>query len=236
MIQTAAAMSMNGFRENRRQRLRAMADGKSVSQKRKEPPCRPGRLSEMRYSLSLATSEPLGNFSAFVSENPDGTIQLIELDRLLDYRHRTAGEDLTQDLAVWIACDDHDGHVRMQILELRIELITRDVGQFEIEEDKIKGLAFREAQSFRTRTDDDAPETGLFKKLFEEGLESRVIIDDEDSRLPSFFIPQDVPVEKTPFDAPAPSNLDCWQLSALDKVVDGWERDAEVFRCLLYSQ
>ena len=51
---------------------------------------------------------PLQVVGAFVAENLDGAIQLIVLDRFLDHRDRSAGEDLRENLAVRVSSDDDD--------------------------------------------------------------------------------------------------------------------------------
>ena len=50
-----------------------------------------------------------------MAEDANGAVELIEFDRLLDHSDRATGEDLTKNLTIWVARDDYDGHVRVEL-------------------------------------------------------------------------------------------------------------------------
>ncbi len=186
-------------------------------------------LSETRRRNSL------GNLSSFMTKNADCAVELIELNRFLNHGDRPAGKNLGEDFAVGVARDDHDWHVRMEFLEFGVELVSGNIGKLEIEEDEIEALAFGEAECFRAGSHDNSSESGFFQELLKESLKGWVIVHHKHSGLARFFISENVAVEKTALDAPPATNLDGWQLSALDKVVNCWKGDAEVFRCFFNS-
>jgi len=122
----------------------------------------------------------------------------------------------------------------MHLLELDVELITRNVGELEVKEDEIEILLLSLSDRFGTGADNNATETGFLKILLKQRLERRVIIDDEDGRLSSFFVAEHVSVEKATLDAPTATDLDGGELASLNEIVDGWQRDTEIIGCLLY--
>jgi len=123
-----------------------------------------------------------------------GAVQLFKFEWLLDYRHRSMGENAAQDLAVWIAGDDDDGHIGMIGLERLVDFVARHVREFQIEENEIEMLFISELQGFLARSDDNAAETSLFQELFEQLLQGWIVIDDQYGRLTGAFIAEDVAI------------------------------------------
>jgi len=173
---------------------------------------------------------------ALVTELFDGEVELIVFQRLLDHGDRAVGEDAAEHFAVGIAGDDHDGKVRMDQLQLGVDFVTGDIRQFEVEEDEIKLLLFRDGDGFGAGPDDEAAETGFFEELFEEGLEGRIVIDDEHGGLAAFvFLAEHVTIEEAALDAPAAADLDGWELAALNEIIDSRKGDPKVFGGFLYG-
>ena len=123
-------------------------------------------------------------------------IELFILDRLFDDGDGAVGEDAAEDFAIGVARDDDDGEVGVQFFELGIDFITRDVGQFQVEEYEVELLLARHSDGFRSGADDEASEASFFEELLEQGLEGGVVIDDHDGGLPGLvFFAQHVAVE-----------------------------------------
>lgn len=123
-----------------------------------------------------------------------GAVQLFKFERLLDHGHRSMGEDAAEDLAVRIAGDDDDRDIGMIGLERLVDFVTRHIREFQIEENEIEMLFISELQSFLTCADHNAAESGLFQELFEQLLQSGIVIDDEDGRLTGAFIAEYVAI------------------------------------------
>jgi hypothetical protein len=144
-------------------------------------------------------------------------------------------EDAAQDFAVRVTGDDHDGEIRVERLELRIDLIPRNVWQLEIEKNEIELLLLGHGDGFRPGPDHQTTEPGPLEELLKECLERRIVIHDKNGRLAGFlFLPQHVTIQQAALDAPAPADLDGGQLPALDEIIDSRERNAEVFRSFLH--
>ena len=124
-----------------------------------------------------------------------GAVQLFKFEWLLNHCHRSMGENAAQDLAVWIAGDDDDGHIGMIGFDRLVNFVTRHVREFQIEENEIKMLFISELQGFLARSDDNAAESRLFQELFEQLLQGWIVIDDQDGWLTGAFIAEDVAIQ-----------------------------------------
>ncbi len=171
---------------------------------------------------------------AFVTELFHSEVELIVLERLLDDGDRAVGEDAAEHFAIRITGDDHDGEVWVDQLQLAVNFVTGDVGKFEVEEDEVELLFLGDGDGLSAGADDQASETCFFEELFEESLEGRIVIDDENGRLTALiFFAKDVTIEEAALDAPAATDLDSGELAALNEIIDGWERDPKVLGSFL---
>lgn len=170
----------------------------------------------------------------FVTKLFHREVELIVLERLLDDGDWAVGEDAAKHFAVGVTGDDHDREVGVDQLQLAVDFVTRDVGKFEVEEDEVELLFLGDGDGFSAGADDQAAEPSFFEELFEEGLEGRIVIDDENGRLATFiFFAQDVTIEEAALDAPAAADLDGRELAALNEIIDRGEGDPEVLGSFL---
>src|SRR5262249_14622770 len=139
--------------------------------------------------------------------------------------NRTLRQNPVEHRAVGIASDNNDRAVRLIFLDHVVNVVRRTIGQFQIQEHKIKFLFFECGQRFLNGADDDATKTNFAKEKLEKILQTLVIIDHEHGWLAGLVFLENVFIERGFFDSPAATDLDSRQLASLDKIVNGRQRD-----------
>ena len=94
---------------------------------------------------------------------------------------------------------------------------------------KIELLFLERGERFLDGADDDAAEADLLEENLEETLQALVVIDHEHSRLAGLVFLQDILIEGGLFDAPTAADLDGGQLAALHQIVNGRQRNPQIF-------
>src|ERR1700716_498867 len=75
-----------------------------------------------------------------VAENANSIFELLDLERLFQNRDRAFGQDAIEHFAVGITRDDDDRALRLFFLDLIVNIVSRAVRQFQIEENQIELL------------------------------------------------------------------------------------------------
>src|SRR6202171_272583 len=172
----------------------------------------------------------------FVPENANRLLELIGLERFLQNRDRPLGQNPVEHFAIGITRNNNDWALGLFPLGLIVNVVSRAVRQFQIEKNEVELLFVERGQRFFDRSNYHAAASDLLKKKFEEILQTLVVVDHEHGGLAGFVLLENVFVEGRLFDSPASTDLDGWKLPALDEIINGRQRDAQVFGRFLDRQ
>src|SRR2546429_342011 len=86
-----------------------------------------------------------------------------------------------------------------------------------------------ELDSFFHRADNDAAETDFPEEKLEKILQAFVIVDHKDGRLAGFVFLKNVFIKGGFFNPPAAADLDGGELATLNEIINGRQRDTEIF-------
>ncbi len=191
---------------------------------------------DFRREFLGSEAQRLGGLGEFVTEELQGQGQLLDLQGLFEDGDGTEFQDVIKHLAVGVAGDDDDGESGIDLLYVLVDFVTGDVWEDEIEKTEVKLLLVESGEGVFSVGDDEPAEAGLLEEELEHVLDAGVVIDDEDGGLASLLRVEDIAIEGFFFDPPPSADLDRGQLSALNEVVNRWQRYPEILRSLLDSQ
>src|SRR2546423_10733359 len=156
-----------------------------------------------------------------MTENANSFFQLLDFERLLQNCDRSLGQDPVEHRAVRITSDDNDRTGGLVFLDRVINIVSRTIGQFQIEKYEIEFLFLQCGERFFHRSNNHPAEADFAEEQFEKVLQAFVVVDDQDSRLAGFFLLENVLIEGGFFDSPAPTDLDGGELTTLNKIING---------------
>ena len=114
---------------------------------------------------------------AVVHENLHRLIELLNLQWLLQNRDRTDLKNSIEDLAIWVACDHDNVEVRINLLGCFIHLITRSIGQLQVQKHEIEFLLTEAINGLFRRSDHHSTKADLLQKCSKEILQAQIVVD-----------------------------------------------------------
>src|SRR4029077_333764 len=152
-------------------------------------------------------------------ENLHRLIELLNLQWLLQNRDRTNLKNPIEDPAIWVARDHDNVEVRINLLGCFIHLITRSIGQLQVQKHEIEFLLTEAINGLFRRTDHHSTKADLLQKCSKEILQAQIVVDHQHRWLALLFLAQNIAVQSGFLDTPAAPDLNGRNLSALYEIV-----------------